>query len=183
MIQQVRCRCPADLQQVERRAVEGLAEPPRGDERRAACARDKLGMARHRVRGEVGEAHLVADGPVADRQHLAVVLGRDAGPGLAILRGDGAVVPPAVRVGHAAGILDPEHAVLARGAAHAEVEPLEELAASVGHDLQPDPVGRPSREAADVAAVEIAVDGEAHGWLRRRARVRSHSWTRQAWPP
>ena len=124
-------------------------------------------MARHRVGDEIGEVHPIARRPVADGQHRPVIRGRDARPVLAVLRGDGVVAAPALRVGRSGGILDAEHAVPARGTIEAKVEPLKEHAACVGHDLQPDPGRRGRREAAYVAAVEIAVDREGHGRPRR----------------
>ncbi len=126
---------------------------------------DELLMALQRVRREIRVIDHAGVGPVTDDQLAAVEFGLDPVPVLAVDRGHGAVVAKAVGEGHLAGILDGHHAVLPVAIAELKVEPLQVLITHIVADLEADVVGGRGAHHLDVAAIETAVNAQAHDRL------------------
>src|SRR3546814_4219595 len=80
----------------------------------------------------------IGRGRMADGQHLAVVIGRNAEPGLPVVGSAGAIIRPALGIARLAGIHDGHDKRLPAYAGNAEVEPLEELGLAVRPDGEPD---------------------------------------------
>ena len=123
--------------------------------------RNEIVVPVERVGREIGEPGEVRSGRVADRQRPAVQVLVEAGLGPqpfdAVLRNHGAVTGPARRIGRSVEIADSQHHLAPRGAAHPEVEPLEELALMVGTDAQHG-FAPADRNHLDIAAIEGGID-------------------------
>ena len=126
-------------QAVDVLAVEALAQAAIFDARQRGDGRHQVVVPLHRIRREIGDPDEVGFGHEADGQDAVGVAGAvDPGPILAVDRDAGLIVGPAVGIGGAAAIGDPERHFATARAGQAEVEPLVEIAHVILDDLEID---------------------------------------------
>ena len=131
----------ADRQAVDVLPVEALAEAAVFDAGKRRDGRHQIVVPLHRIRREIGDPDQVGFRHEADGQHAVGVAGAgDAGPILAVDRHAGLIVGPAVGIGGAAAIDDPQRHLAAAGTGQAEVEPLVEIAHVILDDFEIDRV-------------------------------------------
>ena len=127
---------------------------------------DKIGVALHRVRREVGEVNLVFRAVVLDHQVFAVEGGIDAKPEFAVVTGYRAVIRPASLVGRTRGVGDE---VTAIGIAHvggAEVKPLVKFGLVVGANCKQHICRVAAIDAVNIATVELAGNDHRFALIR-----------------
>jgi len=116
----------------------------------------------HRIRREVSDPHRVGRCCEADCQDAVGIAGvLDPHPFVAVGGQAGVIAGPAVGIGRAAAIGDPQRQFAAFAAGHPEIEPLVEVGQVILDDLEIGPIPVLVDDA-DVAGVERARNRDAH---------------------
>ena len=114
---------------------------------------------------KIGVINAVGQRRVVDDEFAVFVLRGHAKPVLAVIRGNGLIAIPALRIGGIGGVFKMHDAVGVRRALQAEIKPLFEVGGGVGAQSQAD-VRRVGQVGYDDAAC-VKMGGDFHG---------VHSW-------